>query len=254
MAPIYFATFVLATQFVLLNVVVAVLMKHLEDSKIPSNLCNRGGREEVLMPVIQTEDWEESKESTGGNPKYSLSVPNSQTLERRKVSFDNGSDLGLESPRTTRAHSTGGNYPRKETKQLGEAISAREFTPVECVEHRLQPKDDSQGSLRSLRAPIYQMSEDSDLMSSSTSDGDSGPDGGLSFPNTHNRKQSSLNPINVNTQVAPTQSTPLVVASLSGSKETVPTCGLPTSSQRQAPTLQGQHAADHKGHTAVSYV
>lgn len=32
-APIYFAMFVLATQFVLLNVVVAVLMKHLEDAK-----------------------------------------------------------------------------------------------------------------------------------------------------------------------------------------------------------------------------
>lgn len=32
-APIYFAIFVLATQFVLLNVVVAVLMKHLEDAK-----------------------------------------------------------------------------------------------------------------------------------------------------------------------------------------------------------------------------
>lgn len=32
-APIYFAIFVLATQFVLLNVVVAVLMKHLEEAK-----------------------------------------------------------------------------------------------------------------------------------------------------------------------------------------------------------------------------
>lgn len=32
-APIYFAIFVLCTQFVLLNVVVAVLMKHLEDAK-----------------------------------------------------------------------------------------------------------------------------------------------------------------------------------------------------------------------------
>ena len=33
MSPVYFSTFVLASQFVLVNVVVAVLMKQLEDAK-----------------------------------------------------------------------------------------------------------------------------------------------------------------------------------------------------------------------------
>lgn len=45
-APIYFAIFVLATQFVLLNVVVAVLMKHLEEAK--EELTINSSQEEVL--------------------------------------------------------------------------------------------------------------------------------------------------------------------------------------------------------------
>ena len=36
-APVYFAVFVLASQFVLVNVVVAVLMKQLEDAKLSSS-------------------------------------------------------------------------------------------------------------------------------------------------------------------------------------------------------------------------
>ena len=37
-SPIYFASFVLLSQFVLLNVVVAVLMKHLEESKFADKI------------------------------------------------------------------------------------------------------------------------------------------------------------------------------------------------------------------------
>lgn len=48
-APIYFAVFVLATQFVLLNVVVAVLMKHLEEAKEEKSLNSSGeGEDDVL--------------------------------------------------------------------------------------------------------------------------------------------------------------------------------------------------------------
>jgi len=48
-APIYFAIFVLATQFVLLNVVVAVLMKHLEEAKEEVSLnSSREGEDNAL--------------------------------------------------------------------------------------------------------------------------------------------------------------------------------------------------------------
>lgn len=48
-APIYFAIFVLATQFVLLNVVVAVLMKHLEEAKEEDSMnSSRDGTDTVL--------------------------------------------------------------------------------------------------------------------------------------------------------------------------------------------------------------
>lgn len=178
-------------------------MKHLEDSKVPSNLCNRGGREEVLMPVIQTEDWEEGKESN----KNALSVPNSQTLERRKVSFDEGSLFDIQSPGSFRSQLTGESYPRKNSK-FGEAAAfARDLPPVENIDYGLHPSEDSGDSVQSLQAPIYQMSEDSDLMSSSTSDGDSGPDAGLSFPNTpYDQRQNSLNSVTASIRIAPTLS------------------------------------------------
>lgn len=38
MSPIYFVTFVLMAQFVLVNVVVAVLMKHLEESNLEAKM------------------------------------------------------------------------------------------------------------------------------------------------------------------------------------------------------------------------
>lgn len=45
-SPVYFVTFVLTAQFVLVNVVVAVLMKHLEDSNKEAQLEEMEEREE----------------------------------------------------------------------------------------------------------------------------------------------------------------------------------------------------------------
>ena len=171
-------------------------MKHLEDSKTPSS---HRGREEVLMPVIQTEEWEESKD----NNKYSLSVPNIQSLEGRKVSFDDSWYFDEQSQRNFRSQSLGESLPRKISKLSQAVTSVRDLPPVEMIDNGLQTKEETAGSVQSLRAPIYQLSEDSDLMSSSTSDGDSGPDAGISPPNTlHNRRQNSLNLVTTNTQAA----------------------------------------------------
>ncbi|EDO36844.1 predicted protein [Nematostella vectensis] len=75
-APIYFAVFVLATQFVLLNVVVAVLMKHLEEAKDTKTPVN--------TPPLSSSSRESSKDNNGA----SLKVPSSD----RKVSFDDEAD------------------------------------------------------------------------------------------------------------------------------------------------------------------
>ena len=47
-APIYFAAFVLITQFVLLNVVVAVMMKHLEESKTEESLVKKHSERKIV--------------------------------------------------------------------------------------------------------------------------------------------------------------------------------------------------------------
>jgi hypothetical protein len=86
-APIYFAIFVLATQFVLLNVVVAVLMKHLEDAKEDGS--NSGSRDSIMSLHRGSKDQE--------GAIVSLKVPPPETF--RKVSFDE--DSGNKQGQTT---------------------------------------------------------------------------------------------------------------------------------------------------------
>ncbi|XP_031571362.1 voltage-dependent T-type calcium channel subunit alpha-1H-like [Actinia tenebrosa] len=80
-APIYFAVFVLATQFVLLNVVVAVLMKHLEEAKEEDNSSTSGSRNSITSSRKDSKEQEE--------PVVTLKVPPSEKF--RKVSFDDDS-------------------------------------------------------------------------------------------------------------------------------------------------------------------
>ena len=59
MAPVYYSTFVLASQFVLVNVVVAVLMKQLEDAKdfvSPSNSQASGLNGDLLSPIDEVSE------------------------------------------------------------------------------------------------------------------------------------------------------------------------------------------------------
>ena len=61
MSPLYFVTFVLIAQFVLVNVVVAVLMKHLEES-------NKEAKEEAEMDAeIQLEMERARRVSSASN-------------------------------------------------------------------------------------------------------------------------------------------------------------------------------------------
>ncbi|XP_038127867.1 voltage-dependent T-type calcium channel subunit alpha-1H-like isoform X1 [Cyprinodon tularosa] len=62
-SPIYFVTFVLMAQFVLVNVVVAVLMKHLEES-------NKEAKEDAEMDAeiaLEMEEERQRRQSTGSN-------------------------------------------------------------------------------------------------------------------------------------------------------------------------------------------
>ena len=86
-APIYFAIFVLASQFVLVNVVVAVLMKQLEDSKnlaiMPSSLTSK----------IRSRASSENKLSTKERPSSWMSNSSKQNIPIRasytsKSSYD----------------------------------------------------------------------------------------------------------------------------------------------------------------------
>ncbi|XP_017312357.2 voltage-dependent T-type calcium channel subunit alpha-1H [Ictalurus punctatus] len=62
-SPLYFVTFVLVAQFVLVNVVVAVLMKHLEDSN--KNACEEAEMEAELEAELQRNRWQNAASSAG---------------------------------------------------------------------------------------------------------------------------------------------------------------------------------------------
>ncbi|KAM8879619.1 voltage-dependent T-type calcium channel subunit alpha-1H-like isoform 2-T2 [Spinachia spinachia] len=81
-SPIYFVTFVLTAQFVLVNVVVAVLMKHLEESNkeaLLDELEEKKEREE-MREREELRKWEEtnrrlSTASLGGDPVPNVAAP-----------------------------------------------------------------------------------------------------------------------------------------------------------------------------------
>ncbi|XP_060754243.1 voltage-dependent T-type calcium channel subunit alpha-1H [Neoarius graeffei] len=60
-SPLYFVTFVLVAQFVLVNVVVAVLMKHLEDSN--KDACEEAEMEAELEAELQANRWQNAAAS-----------------------------------------------------------------------------------------------------------------------------------------------------------------------------------------------
>lgn len=75
----YFVTFVLTAQFVLVNVVVAVLMKHLEDSNKEAQLEEMEERAERQEREREREREEASRRlsvvSVGGDPGSNLDAP-----------------------------------------------------------------------------------------------------------------------------------------------------------------------------------
>lgn len=83
MSPLYFVTFVLIAQFVLVNVVVAVLMKHLEDS-------NKDAREEAEMEAELKEELHgmrrQSTASVGGAIGLEGTAVKMETLSHEQVS------------------------------------------------------------------------------------------------------------------------------------------------------------------------
>lgn len=77
-SPIYFVTFVLTAQFVLVNVVVAVLMKHLEESNKEAQLEEQEEREERERE--QAAARRHSTASVGVDPGPSGDAPAQVTL------------------------------------------------------------------------------------------------------------------------------------------------------------------------------
>uniref|UniRef100_A0A8C1CIR7 Voltage-dependent T-type calcium channel subunit alpha n=1 Tax=Cyprinus carpio carpio TaxID=630221 RepID=A0A8C1CIR7_CYPCA len=83
LSPLYFVTFVLIAQFVLVNVVVAVLMKHLEDS-------NKDAREEAEMEAELKKELHGSRRqstaSVGGATGLEVSAVKMETFSHEQVS------------------------------------------------------------------------------------------------------------------------------------------------------------------------
>jgi len=69
MAPVYFSTFVLASQFVLVNVVVAVLMKQLEDAKEVTPANSKGSGLNDDLEISPGDDGEEVLQATDDGDK-----------------------------------------------------------------------------------------------------------------------------------------------------------------------------------------
>lgn len=92
-SPIYFVTFVLTAQFVLVNVVVAVLMKHLEESNKEALLdeLEEKKEQEEMREREEMRKWEEtnrrlSTASLGGDPAPNAGAP-AQVTDRQSLCF-----------------------------------------------------------------------------------------------------------------------------------------------------------------------
>ncbi|XP_068606816.1 voltage-dependent T-type calcium channel subunit alpha-1H-like [Brachionichthys hirsutus] len=91
-SPIYFVTFVLTAQFVLVNVVVAVLMKHLEDSNKEAQLEEMEEREE--MREREEASRRLSNANLGGEPGPSADTPVQVQVEDEECSHGNLLSMG----------------------------------------------------------------------------------------------------------------------------------------------------------------
>ena len=213
-APIYFAIFVLATQFVLLNVVVAVLMKHLEEAKeeLPINSSQEatdnvpgvqvdGNPGVNVMQGHSSKDGDYTDSSCPGGSGAKAGSNNNATVVVPVVGFlrrSNGSDSSLSSldhnvqtagdGRDSRKRLPTVDYRRPEQiaslatlrlppigsqlsglNKIGrssEKIDDSSLSGLSSPETEKPAKSRLDGQL-SPRAPIYVMSEDSDLYESS---------------------------------------------------------------------------------------
>ncbi|CAJ1052610.1 voltage-dependent T-type calcium channel subunit alpha-1H-like [Xyrichtys novacula] len=95
-SPVYFVTFVLTAQFVLVNVVVAVLMKHLEDSNKEAQLEEMEEREEKRLREEQEEaNRRQSMASLGGDLQGpSADTPAQVQVEDEECSHGNLQSMG----------------------------------------------------------------------------------------------------------------------------------------------------------------
>ena len=187
-APIYFAIFVLATQFVLLNVVVAVLMKHLEDAKEEGSLnSSRDGDSSTL--AMQTDGRPKGQDDTGpdiGTNNNAMTVrqgndsdsslssieytakpqPSSADSRYRLPPVDHAQSDRSTSLATLRlppigSQSSGLNRMVRGAEKVDD--SALSELPSPENEHPAAKPNDGHISPR---APIYVMSEDSDMYDS----------------------------------------------------------------------------------------
>ena len=213
-APIYFAIFVLATQFVLLNVVVAVLMKHLEEAKeeisinSPQEVTDNapgmqvdGNPDVDVMQGHSSKDGDYTDPSCPGGSGAKAGSNNNATVVVPVVGFlrrSNDSDSSLSSfDHNVQTAGDGGDsrkrlppvdYAKPEQSaslatlrlppigsqlsglnkigRSSEKIDDSSLSGLSSPETEKPSKSRLDGQL-SPRAPIYVMSEDSDLNDSS---------------------------------------------------------------------------------------
>lgn len=198
-APIYFAVFVLATQFVLLNVVVAVLMKHLEDAKEEMSAINSSQEETDTAQAIQL-DGNTRLDTTQGRPSRpggsgTKTESNNNAMVVVPTRHSNDSDSSLSSfDHHVQAIGAGGNLrPRLAPVDLAQpetrnpSLATLRLPPIgsqlsglnkigkssdkiddSSLSGLSSPENEKPVMKRldgqiSPRAPIYVMSEDSDL-------------------------------------------------------------------------------------------
>uniref|UniRef100_A0A4W6CPQ3 Voltage-dependent T-type calcium channel subunit alpha n=1 Tax=Lates calcarifer TaxID=8187 RepID=A0A4W6CPQ3_LATCA len=116
-SPIYFVSFVLTAQFVLVNVVIAVLMKHLEESnkeakeaememeaqELELELQMDGGDMATRSPQLNPLALGMDRSSSGGDPDSFLSSPQPEQLDPGEPLGDNL--LSVRKPTVGRTHS-----------------------------------------------------------------------------------------------------------------------------------------------------
>lgn len=193
-APIYFAIFVLATQFVLLNVVVAVLMKHLEDAKeeSPTASSEEGSDDVLAIQVDRVSDPKHMQEGSSKDHEYCM-VPsgvkgktesnNNPLVVVPVVGFvrqTNGSDSSLSSIGPVQPEGASSYWlPAidQAKPEHNKSLASIRLPPIgkssdkiddSSLSEMSSPENDKPISKRldgqiSPRAPIYVMSEDSDL-------------------------------------------------------------------------------------------